>query len=428
MIPQLAALVLVLATPGIAQSVLQQTSAYPDLVSSNTRFAFKFFQVSAAGTPNENVLLSPVSLSLDFALLQNGAEKEARKEILSTFEFGELSPEVINERSLSLRKALIYDPPPKVPPRRPAKQGIQPPLICCAPPPEHLSLAGSLWTQPAVAFKSKFLEINKKFYSFQLGSVPNKGPAATRAVNAWSARQTGGLVNTALDSWRDDDFLMVDTTSFKGSWVKPFYEEETHPGDFNLPSGDKKRIPMMVQVGMYRYLRGPKFQAVRLPYSHAAMYVFLPDADSNLQGFERNLNADNWIKWLSDMAEQEGSLKLPRFRVEYRAELAENLSNLGMSHAFRPFFSFGPLVENPEGAALTRVVQAVTIKVDEKGTEAASVTFTGGVIGGISSDPKPEPFRMIVDHPFFFAICDNETGTILYLGAVNDPSPIASAH
>ncbi len=184
---------------------------------------------------------------------------------------------------------------------------------------------------------------------------------------------------------------------------------------------------MMVQGGRYRYLRGPKFQVVRLPYSHAAMYVFLPDADSNLQEFERSLNADNWTKWLSNMTEQEGVLKLPRFSVEYRAELTKDLSNLGMLHSFQPFFSFGLLVQNSEGAALTRVVQAVTIKVDEKGTEAASVTFTGGVIGGISSDPKPEPFRMIVDHPFFFVICDNETGTILYLGAVNDPSPIASA-
>ncbi len=241
MIPRLAALVLILATPGIAQSVLQPTSSYADLVSSNTRFAFKLFQVSAAGTPNENVLVSPVSLSLDFALLQNGAEKEARKEILSTFEFGELSPEAINERSLSLRKALVYDPPRTAPHHLPAKGGIQPPPICCAPPPEHLTLAGSLWAQPGVAFKPKILEISKKFYSIQLVSVPNKGPVATKAVSAWVARQAGGVLNNALDSWHDDDFLLVDTTSFKGSWTRRFYESETRPGDFALPLGSKKR-------------------------------------------------------------------------------------------------------------------------------------------------------------------------------------------
>jgi len=81
---------------------------------------------------------------------------------------------------------------------------------------------------------------------------------------------------------------------------------------------------------------------------------------------------------------------------------------------------------HPEGTALTRVLQAVAIKVDEKGSEAASATFTGGVIGGIASGPKPEPFQIIIDHPFFFAICDNETQTILYMGAINDPSPVPS--
>jgi serpin B len=99
---------------------------------------------------------------------------------------------------------------------------------------------------------------------------------------------------------------------------------------------------------------------------------------------------------------------------------------MGMQHVFEPFYSFGALVSNPAGAALTRVLQAVSIKVDEKGTEAASATFAGGVIGGISSGPKPEPFQMIIDRPFFFAIGDNETQTILYTGVINDPSPLPS--
>ncbi len=63
----------------------------------------------------------------------------------------------------------------------------------------------------------------------------------------------------------------------------------------------------------------------------------------------------------------------------------------------------------------------VSIKVDENGTEAVSATFTGGVIGGVSSEPPSEPFRMIMDHPFFFATRDNQTHAVLYMGAITHP-------
>lgn len=405
------------------QSIAQEQQHSAALVDANTRFAFKLFRQTVAKTPDSNVLTSPAALSLDFALLQNAAEPKAREEILNALEFSNLSAEEINEQSLALRQALSYQPPPKPPSRPRAVRGIQPPAMCCAAPAELLLFAGSLWTQPGVRFRRDFLGTNKKFYSFQTASVPNKGQAAADAVNAWVARKTGGTLTHALDSWQRDDFLLVDTTWFKGAWVKPFLTAQTHPGDFTLLSGQKKQVSMMAQGGHFAYLRGPKFQAVRLPYHHAAMYIFLPEEDSSLKDFEQFLTADNWAAWVADLSSREGYLELPRFRSEYRADVQMILRDFGMQRAFTTFSSFAPLVENPEGAALTRVLQVISLKVDEKGTEVVSAGIVGGVIGGISTGPRPEPFRMIVDRPFFFAICDNQTHAILYMGAITDPAP-----
>lgn len=425
MIRKMLPLLLVTTVTAFAQSAPDKQS-YAELVNANTRFAFKLFHQSVLKDPDANVLMSPTALSLDFALLQNGADPAAHDQIASVFDFGNLPVSTINEQSLALKRALIYDPP-KEPPKPRARHGIRPPEVCCAPPPEHLTLAGSLWTQPGVAFRRGFLDTNKRFYRFETISVPDRGPASIKAVNDWVARQTGGASSDALDSWQRDDFLLVDATWFKGAWFNPFPYNRTHPGDFKLSSGQKKQMPMMAQNGLYSYLRGTNFQLVRLPYYHAAMYIFLPDEDSSLKDFEQSLTSDSFAAWMHDLSNREGYLELPRFQSDFRTDLTGSLSNMGMDLPFNTFSSFAPLVPNPEGARLSRVLQVISLKVDEKGTEVVSAGIVGGVPGGVSSGPRPEPFRMIVDHPFFFVICDNQSHAILYMGAINDPTPILQA-
>ena len=177
----------------------------------------------------------------------------------------------------------------------------------------------------------------------------------------------------------------------------------------------------MENGGGFRYLRGYKFQAIRLPYHRAAMYVFLPDEDSPLKTFEQSLTADNWTAWISTFNYRDGYVELPRFHSEYRGDVSAILEDLGIKRAFTANSSFAPAVSNPEGAMLTGVLQIVLLTVDEKGTEVVSGGISGGVIGGVSSEPRPEPFRMIVNRPFFFAICDDQTQAILYMGAIVEP-------
>jgi serpin B len=35
--------------------------------------------------------------------------------------------------------------------------------------------------------------------------------------------------------------------------------------------------------------------------------------------------------------------------------------------------------------------------------------------------PAQEPFQMIVNRPFFCAIRDNQTGTVLFMGSIVEP-------
>ena len=57
--------------------------------------------------------------------------------------------------------------------------------------------------------------------------------------------------------------------------------------------------------------------------------------------------------------------------------------------------------------------------MNEEGTVAAAVT---SVTATVTSVQQPrEKFVMKVDRPFFFAIRDNFTGVLLFMGSITNP-------
>jgi serpin B len=70
---------------------------------------------------------------------------------------------------------------------------------------------------------------------------------------------------------------------------------------------------------------------------------------------------------------------------------------------------------------ISQVLQKSFVDVNEEGTEAAAVT-TVTVRASLARRSPPDRFSMILDRPFCFLITDAETGSILFLGIVNDPA------
>ena len=69
---------------------------------------------------------------------------------------------------------------------------------------------------------------------------------------------------------------------------------------------------------------------------------------------------------------------------------------------------------------ISKVVHQANIDVDETGVEAAAATAVIGSTGGGPSPLKTITLRF--DRPFLFLVRDVETGAILFMGRVVDPS------
>ena len=150
------------------------------------------------------------------------------------------------------------------------------------------------------------------------------------------------------------------------------------------------------------------------------MEVFLPATGSSpqklLESFRTGGNWQNNIQ--PGFHNSDGTLILPKFKMEFSIGLNEPLMALGMKRAFANNADFSAMAD--ESLCISAVKQKSYVDVDEEGTVAAAVTTVAIVATAMPVESRR--FEMIVDRPFLFVISDTSSGSILFVGIVNDPA------
>lgn len=283
-----------------------------------------------------------------------------------------------------------------------------------------LSMANSLWAAEGHPFEEDYVSFVQDTYGATLDEVDLGSQEAADAIDGWVEERTEGLIDEiAADLGLPDPqavLVLLNTVYFLGSWTTTFDEADTRPMPFTLADGDQVPVPTMhrrdadVDVSS-----GTGFQLLRLPYGDEerfGMEVLLPDDGVALDELLAGLDAETWSAAVDDLRTVTlGEIALPRFELEWDADLGDTLRSLGMASAFGGG-DFTPM--SPANPALDAVVQKTYIRVDEEGTEAAAVT--GGVMVESAAASS-----FVVDRPFAFTVSDSETGAVLFLGSVHDP-------
>lgn len=369
------------------------------LVSANTSFGFKLFAEVAKQDAGKNVFISPASVGLALAMTYNGAVGETKLGMERALEIQGMNHAELNNAYAQLRRSLES-----------------------ADPKVELDIANSLWGRKGVTFNPDFIQRNKQFYGAEVTALDFGDPGAPATINSWVSDKTKGKITHIVDQIDSQTILfLINAIYFKGKWSHEFDKAKTKEDTFTTGAGQKKRVPMMHQSGSYNYYEGKNFQAASLPYGdgRASMYIFLPAQGSRLDEFQKELTAANWESWMKQFADARGDISVPRFKVEYEVGLNEALKALGMGIAFDANRAdFSGIVQGSERAYISRVKHKTFAEVNEEGTEAAAVT---SVEMRTTSARVQKTFQMVVDRPFFCAIRDNKTGTLLFVGSITDP-------
>ena len=377
---------------------LQRSREIPDLPS--TQFAFSLFETLKPG--DRNLALCPYSARVVLSMLCEGSTGETRESLLETLRLDE-NPENQSNHYERLGRPLGFQSDAE---RRELE----------------MLTANSLWCDDGFLLKPDYVNAVKEHYLAEAQTLDFRAPDSARRVNSWAHEKTRGRIPTVVASLTEySPLLAMNAVYFKGLWSEPFEVEETRDEEFTLLDGTKQLVPAMRQSGEFRYAEIGGAQIVSLPYKgEMSMRVVLPPKHTPFPKFCAELTSIVGTSWTRFMAERDGHIRLPRFRIETQADLSAPLKSMGMSQVFDPARAELEGISDRKPLYLMGVMQKDFVEVNEKGTEAAALTYC--VLGAaLNPPPPPPPFEMIVNRPFVFAICDDFSGTVVFLGAVADP-------
>jgi serpin B len=372
------------------------------LAAANNGFAFKLLKQLAKDQPVANIFISPYSASAVLQMVGSGAAGQTKTEMQQVLGTTGLSSDTVSAANKEIAQSLNSGNTNII-----------------------LTTANAIWYRQDAHVKPEFIARNQQFFSATVAPLNFADPHSVDVINAWANEKTHGKISRIADGMIDPVWtrlFLANAVYFKGKWADPFDAKDTKDRPFYLRGGSQKDVPMMTQTKTFTYRRGTGYQAVRLPYQdeNLATYVFLPDTNSSPEKLLGIMNGDTWQRVTKPgFSEKEGTVVLPKFKLEYSVELNQPLQAMGMKTAFdMEKADFSGIATN---LYISAARQKTFVEVKEEGTEAAAVTGIPMPNSVGIHMPPPNPFQMIVDRPFLFLIEDKPTGTILFMGALFNP-------
>jgi serpin B len=366
------------------------------VVNGSNQFAFDFYsQIKAGGG---NIFFSPYSISVALAMTSEGARRKTAEEMQSVLHFPE--DDTIRRSAF----AWLYNNMNKE-----EKEYI-------------LSTANALWAHEDYEFLDEYFDLIEQYYMGKVTNLDfvNEAEKSRVTINTWVEEQTNGKIKDLIPKGKISDLTRLVLTNaiyFKGNWLKQFDAEKTKEQDFRVSPEQTVKAQMMSMTGeTFNYTATQDLQVLELPYEgeNLSMLILLP-GEGGLDSVEESLTLENLVNWRNSLSEQEINIHIPKFKFETKYDMGDTLEEMGMPSAFNPDVADFSGMDGTKRLSIKFVIHQGFVEVNEKGTEAAAATAVG--IGIESAPPS-----FYADHPFIFLIQDRESGNILFMGRVTDPT------
>lgn len=355
-----------------------------------------------------DVVIAPVSLCTQLAMLRLGAERLTAEELDLLW-----SPDVVDTDFSDDMSRLMTS-------------------LASSIPEEQWQSINRMWIDESLDPRRAFeTELSEMFGSEVIPLNFRRAPAARRVANLWGRRVSRNRIDDLIPrGWleRDTCFVLANIMLLDAEWKHPFDPSSTHNARFHLSERRQRTVKMMKQKRQFRYAEVDGAHIVELPYKEdsLSMVLVVPLEIEGLKEIESDLSGETVETWFRALAKPEIAEKargglasipplvtlwLPRFAGHSDVDLAAPLESLGLQTLFSREPSTLPLISDDPRLYLQGMLQSTWIAVDEQGTRAASATRGKGGFGG-----GPMMVEVRADRPFLYLVRHGQSNTILLIG------------
>ena len=367
------------------------------VIETNNEFGLELLKTVFDTEEKANVMISPASVSIAMGMAYNGAEGSTMDAFEEVLNYEGLTREEVNEITRELIHVLVTNLNGNL-----------------------LEIANSLWYDERFPVEPEFIKLNSHYYDAGVNELDFRSTEAVNTINDWVSENTHGKIDEIIDSI-DPAVMMIliNAIYFNCVWDIEFNPDDTHQANFYGEDGSiKGEVDMMYLESSFKVAITDSFKAVELPYKNGKfiMYLFLPSEGSSVNQLVEKLDGATWNTWIAGFNEMEDfKVYMPRFEFEFERSLGDDLKEMGLDIAFTEQADFSGI--SAIALYIADVIHKTYIKVNEEGTEAAAVT---GVVMEVTSINPMNEIRL--DHPFLFAITENSSKSILFMGKVAGPA------
>ena len=383
-----------------AAGVIQgEPAVIPDAIAAaNNGFAVDFYREVSA--KDGNMFFSPASMFVAFSALYEGARGNTADQMRQVFGF-EPDLQARYNATAHLMSSVNRDDPNAT-----------------------LEMANALW--PAVWFSpyDSYVDAVRGVYLAdveRVDFVDDGDSGGVNKINAWASENTNGRIPEVLkQSDVDSGTALVITNSiyFKGAWKTPFLEADTYEGNFWMAPSEIVRTDFMHKRAPFQHASLDGIKIIKMPYGgdRLSMLVILPNG-VGLDILDGAVSIEQIDRWRQSLLWGDVIVKMPKFVMETSYNLPAYLKGLGMTDAFSSSLADLSGIASTQGGNLyvSNAYHSAYVGVNETGTEAAAVTV-------IMDSTVSEAARFTANSPFIFIIQDDESGAILFMGRLSDPT------
>ena len=372
------------------------------IADANNSFAVDFYKKIIQADANSNQFFSPTSIYIAFSALYEGAEGNTAFQMEDVFGFEPDS----QERHMLLGNTITS--------------------LNRDDPSATLKMANALWPSKHYTLYDSYITTLQDTYQAHVENLDFTSDDSVDTINQWASDNTNEKITTVYKKSNTPELVVAVLTNaiyFKGDWLTAFPKEATVENDFWTGTDNVRAEFMTLWPSAFDYVHVDNVQVLQMPYKgeRLSMLLILPSDKDGMGDLEDSLSYDLIREWQDGLQNMDVNVNIPKFDMRTNYDLSYILEDMGMPDVFTASDSNLPnIVVSPPDLNkffVSKATQDAFVNVNEEGTEAATVTTIEVMFVDV-----PEIPYFVADHPFIFIIQDNESGTILFMGKITDPT------